>query len=91
MYNCFPWYSFQPGLMFAGKAMSLPWTEYLSVFTLTCKYWTRLESPARDRQPSLIETFVTYGCKKFYDVNPSLHQLLVANFIKLFGIVRLRL
>ncbi len=35
---------------------------------LTCKHQIRLESPARDKHSSLLDTFVNYVRKKFYNI-----------------------
>jgi hypothetical protein len=37
---------------------------------LTCKHYTRLERLARDKRCSLLQTVVTYGHKKFYNIVP---------------------
>jgi hypothetical protein len=37
---------------------------------LTCKHYTRLERLARDKHSSLLQKFVTYGRKKFYNIVP---------------------
>jgi hypothetical protein len=39
---------------------------------LTCKHLARLgmklEAPAKDKPSSLLQTFINYGCKKFYNI-----------------------
>ncbi len=37
---------------------------------LTIKYKTKLESPARGKHSRILETFVNYGCKMFYNIGP---------------------
>jgi hypothetical protein len=34
------------------------------------KKLTRLERLARDKHSSVLQKFVTYGCKKFYNIGP---------------------
>ncbi len=62
--------------MFAGKARSLPYSgapkrRFIRVGCgLTCKHKPRLEMPAQDKQPSLLQTFVNYGRKMFHNIRP---------------------
>jgi hypothetical protein len=37
---------------------------------LTGKYWTRLETLARDKHSSLLRTFANYGREKFHSIGP---------------------
>ncbi len=79
---------FQPSLMFVGKARSLPESGVLFGcstqvgYSLTHKHQSRLERLARDKHSSLLRTFVNYGRKKFYNVDP-----MGPNVIKLFTVV----
>ncbi len=61
--------AFQSSLVFASKAKSLPGRGPLA-HSFNRKYYTWLERVARDKTPSLIETLVHYGCKKFYNNDP---------------------
>jgi hypothetical protein len=36
----------------------------------THKNYTWLESLSREKHSSILETFVNYGCKKFYNIGP---------------------
>jgi hypothetical protein len=40
-------------------------------FCYTCKHYILPEMFARDEHSSLLEKFVTYDCKKFYNIGPS--------------------
>jgi hypothetical protein len=65
----------QSSLMFAGKARSLPKMRESESSTqvgsdLTRNHSTRLESPARVKNPSLLGTFVITALKKFYNIGP---------------------
>jgi hypothetical protein len=72
----FPGKPFQPGLIFVGKARSLPYigaSERLFNRIGSCftnKHWTRLERLNRSKYSSLLLKFVTYGRKKFYNIGP---------------------
>ncbi len=63
--------------MFAGKAGSLqlseaPESSYIPVgSSLTRKFQTRLESVDGGKHSSLLQTFVNYGRKKIYNIEPS--------------------
>jgi hypothetical protein len=64
--------------MFVGKARGLllsgaPEKGFTQVCSsLTCKYYTRLEKLARDKRSTLLQKFVTYDSKKFYNIGPRL-------------------
>jgi len=45
--------------------MCLTWVG----FCLTCKHCTILERLARSKHSSLLQKFVTYGRKKFYNID----------------------
>ncbi len=71
-----PWKAFSyPSLMFASKAKSLslsgaPFRCFTWVGSgLICKHQTRLERLARDKRSNLLRKFVTYGRKKFYNID----------------------
>ncbi len=77
---------FQSSLMFASKAEA-----YLSEASfrcstqgkatgLSCKHQTRLERPARDKYPSLVQTIVDYSHKKLYNIGLRL-QLTVRKLV----------
>jgi hypothetical protein len=67
---------FQPSLMFVGKARSQPKSGAPERYftragsSLACKHYTRLERLATDKCYALFLKFVTYGCKKFYNIGP---------------------
>ncbi len=67
---------FQPSLLFVGKARSLPLSGAPErCFTwvgswLICKHYTILERLSRDEHSILLQKFVTYGYKKFYNIGP---------------------
>jgi len=60
--------------MFVGKARGLPYSgPPEKCFTrvddgLARKHWNRLEKLARAEHSSLLQKFVTYGRKKFYNI-----------------------
>ncbi len=72
---------FQFSLMFMGKARGLPQGRVPErCFTwvgsgLTRKFQTRLERLARDKNSSLLQKSVNYGCKKFYRIGPWLKKV----------------
>ncbi len=78
-----PWQYCQPGLMFVGKAGSLPQSAasercFICLgSSLTSKYQTRLERLARDKHCSILRKFANYGRKKIYNIGP---RLPVPNF-----------
>ncbi len=61
--------AFQSSLVFARKARSLPRWEPLA-HSFNRKYYTWLGKLSRDKNSSLLETLVHYGCKKFYNNDP---------------------
>jgi hypothetical protein len=66
--------SFQPSLMFAGKAGAYPCEAHFRCSTLgyapglTHKHKTRLQRLARDKYSSLLSKGVTNNRKKFYNI-----------------------
>jgi len=58
------------------KDQSLPeWSSYhapllRSLLALHKKYYTKLGKPTRDKHASFLRTFVNYGHKKFYNIDP---------------------
>jgi hypothetical protein len=68
---------FQPSLLFVDKARSLPYIEtHEGCFTwvgscLTCKHFNILERLSRDEHSCLLQKFVTYDRKKFYNIGSS--------------------
>ncbi len=68
--------SFPFGQLFQGKDRNLPEsgapaTRFTWVGScLTRKPYTMHERLARDKHSSLLSKFITYGCKKFYNVDP---------------------
>ncbi len=65
---------FQPSLRFVGKARNVPYSGapercFIRVVSgFTRKHQTELERLARDKHSSLLQTFVNYGCEKFYKI-----------------------
>jgi hypothetical protein len=55
---------FQPNVMFAGKARSLPKLDYSD----THKHDAFLEIFPRDKHCSLFGRYINYGRKKFYNI-----------------------
>jgi hypothetical protein len=66
---------FQPSLMFVGKPGAYPIEEPFRCCTLgkapslAHKQQTWLERIARDKHSSLLQKFVTYGRKEFYNIS----------------------
>jgi hypothetical protein len=57
--------------MFAGKAGACPKVEHLEGGPgLTHNYYIRLGKLVRIKCSSLLQKFVTYGYKKFYNIGP---------------------
>jgi hypothetical protein len=58
--------------MFVGKAGAYSSEAPFNCPTLglTHKHLTKLETPAKNRYSSLLETFVNYSCKKFLNIPP---------------------
>ncbi len=83
--------TFNPRLLFMGKARSLPQSGVPERFfntvgsCFTIKHKTRLERLARDKDSSLLQKYVDYSCKTFYStsssyqVNPLAQRFLVRN------------
>jgi hypothetical protein len=73
--------SFQPSLLFAGKAEAYTRRENLKGtpergstwvgIGLNCKHEIRLKRPAKDEQSSLFVVFVSYKAKKFITLVPA--------------------
>jgi hypothetical protein len=59
-----------------GKARSLPYSVAPQSFfnrvgsCFTNRHWTRLEKLALGKHSSLLQKFVNYGRKKFYNIGP---------------------
>jgi hypothetical protein len=77
--ECFvPGRPFLPNLMFVGRARSQPFcgvpercfTNVLSSFAHI--HSARLERLTRDKQSSLLQTFVNYDCQRFCSIGPCL-------------------
>jgi len=66
--------------MFVGEVRSLtfrgaPERCFTQVgYGLTHKRWTRLERLARDKHSSLLQKYVNYGHKKFYNTGPGMFR-----------------
>ncbi len=60
----------QLSLMFVGKAGAYPSEARSDAPKLAYKYLTRLERPPRDKHSSLLQSFINYGCLKFYTNGP---------------------
>ncbi len=55
-----------------------PRVEHLKGVT-TLKHYSRLKRLAtRDKLSSLLQTFVNYGCKKFYNIGPCPQELTIS-------------
>jgi hypothetical protein len=67
---------FQPSQMFVSKARGLPYRGATEVcftrvgFGLICKQYTFLEWLATHKDYNLVQTFVNYGRKRFYNIGP---------------------
>jgi hypothetical protein len=71
-----PWQPFQPSQIFVSKAGSYPSGAHFKCSAigqapgLIYKRWIRLESTATDRHSSLLQKFVNYGWKMFFNIWP---------------------
>ena len=78
---------FEPSLMFVGKYRAYLIVEQLkcALTGFSCKHWTRMERPARDKRSRLLRKFVNYGLKKFYNIGsgPNVVKLLFSVFYDL--------
>jgi hypothetical protein len=65
-----PWQAFQPSIMFESKLAF----EVLHSWVCSWLYSEALDEAgialAKDKQSSLLRTFVNYGHKKFYNIGP---------------------
>ncbi len=75
---------FQPNLMVADNAKSLPKKGVPSRCSTRIgsarKYYTRLEKSAMGKRYNLLQTFLKYGRKKFYNIRPSLKKLVTDKY-----------
>ncbi len=68
--------------MFLSKARAYPSEESIKYFTLVYasdlmyKHSTGPEKPAKNKHSSLLQTFVNYKCKKFFNIGPKSRMLL---------------
>ena len=75
----------QPSLMFVSKAKAYPsktpfrFSLLGQASGLTHKRWPMLERPAMDKHSSLLRTFVIYGRKKFYNIDPRMQNVCLGN------------
>ncbi len=67
---------FHLSIMFAGEAGAYPSGAYFSfsplgkALGLACKHYTRMEKLHRDKNSCLLQTFLNYGRKNFYNTGP---------------------
>ncbi len=61
---------FQPNIMFVGKARSLPLSGAPERYSPAILANIRLDRIARNEYSSLLQTFVNYDRKKFYNTRP---------------------
>ncbi len=75
----------KPNLMFVGKARSLPQRAtpdkmfHLGRLQPHSRTFIQLEKLAKDKHSSLLQKFVNYGQKKFYNIGPSYTPVLDSN------------
>ncbi len=71
-YSVCPWQAFQAQshIYGQGQERTQEWSFTQVGSGLAHKSQTRLERAARDKNSSLLRTFINYSCKKFYDYGP---------------------